>query len=226
MMSLQRTLGVSLGAAFAACSIVASPSLAAPPEFSSPFPKGFHSTSKATTLETVGKFRVTCTAGTNKGEVTAPATAVLTMTFTGCTSGEGPSGGSCQNASGGEIVTEQLFGTLGYLNRKHTAVGVDLSNPTASPTGGAMIRFFCGEDTSVEVSGSLIGKITPINKVVQPGGHMTLKFAQKAGHQAIKKLLGGARDVPLTRVLFGPVEESGIASTDLLSFASPIEIIA
>ena len=225
-MSLQRALVVALGAALAACSIAATPTLAAPPEFSSPFPNAFHSTSKAMTLETVGKFKVTCTAGTNEGEVTAPATVVLTMTFTGCGSGEGPSGGSCQNASGGEIVTERLFGTLGYLNRQHTGVGLDLSNPAASPTGGALIRFFCGEDTSVEVSGSLIGKITPINTVVEPGAHMTLKFAQKEGHQAIKKLLGAPRDVPMTRVLFGPLEESGIASTDLLSFASPIKIIA
>jgi hypothetical protein len=226
MMGFRRTLEVSLGAAFAACAIGATPSLAAPPEFSSPFPNAFHSTSRAMTLETVGKFRVTCTAGTNKGEVTGPATAALTITLTGCTSGEGPSGGSCQNASGGEIVTERLFGTLGYLNRRHTAVGLDLSNPTASPTGGALIRFSCGEDTSVEVVGSLIGRITPINEVVEPGGHITLKFAQKAGHQAIKKLLGGSRDVPMTRVLFGPLEESGLASTDLLSFASPIKIVA
>jgi hypothetical protein len=225
-MSLQRALGVSLGAVLAACSIAATPSLAAPPEFSPPFPNPFKATSKAMTLETIGKFRVTCTSGTSKGEVTGQATAVLTITFAGCTTGEGPGSGSCQNASQGEIVTERLFGTLGYLNKKHTAVGLDLSNPTASPTGGGLIRFFCGEDTSVDVAGSLIGRITPINTVVETGGHMRLNFAQKEGHQAIKKLLGGTRDVPMTQVLFGPLEESGIASTDLLSFASPIEIIA
>jgi hypothetical protein len=226
-MSLQRTLAVLLGAALAACSIAATPSLAAPPEFTPPFPNPFKAASKAMTLETVGKFKVTCTADTSSGEVTGPATAVLRITFTGCSSGEGPSFGSCQNASGGEIVTEQLFGTLGYLNRKHTAVGLDLSNPTASPTGGALIRFFCGEDTGLEVAGSLIGRIMPINKVVEPSGHMTLKFAQKAGHQAIRKLLGGPRDVPTTKFIFGPLEEeSGIATTELLGFAAVIEIIA
>jgi hypothetical protein len=226
MRRLQRTLGVSLGAALAAFSVAATPSLAAPPEFSPPFPNPLKAASKGMTLETIGRFKVTCTADTSTGEVTGPATAALRITFTGCASGEGPGGGSCQNASGGEIVTEPLFGTLGYVNRKHTAVGLDLSNPSASPTGGALIRFFCGEDTSVEVTGSLIGRIAPINKAVEPGGHMTLKFAQKEGHQAIKKLLGGSRDVPMTRVLFGPLEESGIASTELLSFASPIKIIA
>jgi hypothetical protein len=76
------------------------------------------------------------------------------------------------------------------------------------------------------VDGSVIGKIMPINTLIETGAHMRLNFAQKEGHQAIKKLLGGTRDVPMTQVLFGPLEESGIASTDLLSFASPIEIIA
>jgi hypothetical protein len=225
-MGLQRALGVSIGAVFAACSVAASPSLATPPEFSPPFPNPFKASSKAMALETIGKFRVTCIAGRSKGEVTGQATAVLTITFTGCTSGEGPSGGSCQNASSGEIVTEPLFGTLGYLNRKHTAVGLDLSNPTTGPSGGGLMRFVCGEDTSVDVGGSVIGRVTPINTVVETGAHMKLNFAQKEGRQAIKKLVGGTRDVPMTQVLFGPLEESGIASTDLLSFASPIEIIA
>jgi hypothetical protein len=225
-MSLQRTLGVSLVAVCAACSIAAPSSLAAPPEFSPPFPNPFKATSKAMALETIGKFKVTCTAGTSKGEVTGQATAALTISFTGCSTGEGPGGGSCQNASRGEIVTELLFGTLGYLNRKHTAVGLDLSNPSASPTGGGLIRFFCGEDTSVEVGGSVIGRIMPINTLIETGAHMRLNFAEMEGHQAIKKLLGRTRDVPMTQVLFGPLEESGIASTDLLSFASPIEIIA
>jgi hypothetical protein len=226
MMGRERILGLSLCAALAVCSIAVTPSLAAPPEFSPPFPNPVKAVSKGITLETIGRFKVTCTADTSSGEVTGPATAALTITFTGCATGEGPGGGSCQNAKGGEIVTEPLFGTLGYLNRRHTAVGVDLSNPSASPAGGALIRFSCGEDTSVEVVGSLIGRIAPINKVVEPHGNMTLKFAQKEGHQAIKKLLDGSRDAPMTRVLFGPLEESGIASTELLSFASPIEIIA
>jgi hypothetical protein len=45
-MSLRRILAVSLGPAFAACSIAATPSLAAPPEFSPPFPNPFKATSK------------------------------------------------------------------------------------------------------------------------------------------------------------------------------------
>lgn len=200
----------------------ATASLAALPEFSPPFPNAFTSTSKAMTLQTVGKFRVSCTADTSNGEVTGPATALVTITFTGCATGEGASFGQCQNGVPGEVSTRRLSGTLGYLNRTHTAVGLDLSNPTGAP----MARFSCGEDTLVETSGSLIGRVTPINKTIAPGEHVTLKFAQKEGHQAVKRLLGGPRDVPLTKVLFGPLEESGLSCTELLTFSAPIEIVA
>jgi len=193
---------------------------AAPPEFSPPFPNPLKSTSKAMTLETVGGLKVRCKADTNKGEVTGPATALLRITFTGCTN----AGSRCQGPNGlpGEIVTELLLGTLGYVSRRPKVVGLDLSNPT----GGALAVFFCGEDLRMEVFGSLIGRVTPLNKVVAPGAHVTLSFAQKTGHQVIRMLLGGPLDVPLTSVLGGPLQESGIASTDQLTFAAPIEILA
>src|SRR5205823_5782223 len=112
-------------------------------------------------------------------------TALVTFTFTGCSSGAGT--GECQSSVSkfGEIVTKRLTGTLGYLNKKHTAVGLDL----VETAGGPMIGGFCGEDVTFEVFGSLIGKVAPLNTVVEPGSHMTLKFAQKEGHQRIKRLL-------------------------------------
>src|SRR5271165_3205516 len=89
----------------------ASAAAAAPPEFTPPFPNPFTSTSKAMTLQTVGGFKVKCKADTGKGEVTGPATALLRITFTGCTSGAA----HCQGPNGlsGEITTEALLGTLG-----------------------------------------------------------------------------------------------------------------
>jgi hypothetical protein len=114
------------------------------------------------------------------------------------------------------------LGTLGYVTRAPKVVGLDLSEPT----GGPLAVFFCGEDLRIEVFGSMIGRITPINKAIAPGSHATLKFAQKEGHQAIRMLLGGPPDVPMTSVLGGPLEESGLSSTDLLMFAAPIKIIA
>jgi len=213
-------LGIGLALALTMCAVAATGAAAAPPEFSPPFPNAFNSTSKAMTLQTIGGLKVSCKADTNKGQVTGPTSALVTISFTGCTQ----AGARCQGPNGlpGEIVTERLVGTLGYVKKAPKEVGLDLSNPT----GGPIAVFFCGEDLRVEVFGSVIGKITPINKVVKPGAHLTLKFAQKAGHQAIKMLLGGPLDVPLTSVLGGPLEESGISSTDELAFAAPIVVIA
>ena len=206
-------LALGVLAAVLASAASAVPALATPPEFSPPYPNAFTSTSGPMTLETVSGFKTTCPAGTNSGEVTGPATVAVTFAFTGCAEANG----HCQNHSSGEIVTKPLTGTLGYLNKRHTAVGLDLSNPS----GGTLVSFFCGEDVAVDVSGSLIGKLTPLNKLVE---HATLRFAEKAGRQTIRRLLGGPRDVPAAKVLFGELEEAGIASTDTLAFAQPVRI--
>jgi hypothetical protein len=211
-------LGTFLAAAVVGGTMTASVAAAAPPEFSPPFPNAFASSSKAMKLQTVGGFKVTCKADRNTGEVTGPTSAVITITFIGCASARA----SCQNASApGVIVTTPLSGTLGYVSRVPKVVGLDLS----SPPGGPLVSFVCGEDLSVQVFGSVIGRIAPINKTIAPGEHLKLTFAQKEGHQQIKMLLGGPLDVPMTSVLGGPPQESGIASTDLLTFAAPITVI-
>lgn len=222
MRRIPTTLGACSAVALATCAIATTAASAAPPEFSPPFPNPFTSTSGAMTLQTVGKVKVLCKADTNKGQVSGPAAALVTIRFTGCTT-TAVAGVLCQSPNGapGEIATEMLFGTLGYVSKTPLEVGLDLSNPT----GGPMLVFTCGALRG-EVFGSVIGRITPLNKLVKPGAHVTLKFAQKAGHQAIPMLLGGPLDVPLTRLGGGPLEESGLASTDKLTFAAPIVIIA
>ena len=212
-------LGACLAAALVTSAIAAGTAAAALPEFSPPFPNAFSSTSKAMKLQTVGGFKVTCKADRNTGEVTGPTSAVITFTFIGCTS----SRSSCQNGGApGVIVMGPLPGTLGYVSRMPKVVGLDIS----SPAGGPLVSFVCGEDLSVQVFGSLIGRVTPINKTIAPGEQLKLKFAEKEGHQQITMLLGGPLDVPMTSVLGGPLQESGIASTDLLTFAAPIRVIA
>jgi hypothetical protein len=128
-MSLHRTLGVSLGAVLAACSIAAPSSLAAPPEFSPPFPNPFKATSKAMALETIGKFRVTCAAGTSKGEVTGQATAALTITFTGCSTGEGPGGASTPRVAKSSRNCSSARSATSTRNTRRSA----LTFPTRAP---------------------------------------------------------------------------------------------
>jgi hypothetical protein len=213
-------LGMCLAVVLAAGAMTAVGASAAPPEFSPPFPNAFHSTSKAMTLETaVSKLKVTCKKDTNKGEVTGPATALVTIAFTGCKSTAVP-GALCNSANGlpGEIVTERLLGVLGYtMIEPVKEVGLDLS----TPTGGPMVVFFCGA-LKGEVFGSVIGRIAPLNKASKK---LTLSFAQAAGHQAITHFLGGPIDVPKT-TFGGPLEESGLASADKITLAAPVVIIA
>jgi hypothetical protein len=211
---------MGLVTALALGAMTAAGASAAPPEFSPPFPNAFKSTSKAMTLETaVSKVKVTCKKDTDKGEITGPSTALVTIAFTGCKS-TAVAGVLCNSPNGlpGEIVTERLLGVLGYTMREPVKeVGLDLS----TPTGGPIMVFFCGA-LKGEVLGSMIGKITPLDKATKK---LTLSFAQAGGHQAITKFLGGPVDVPELK-LGGPLEEAGFSSTDKIKLAAPAVIIA
>lgn len=215
-----RRATVCLVAMVAVAAAGAPSALAAIPAFTGPFPKPFTSTSKASTLETVGKSKVTCTADTDAGQITGETTGTVTIKFTGCMT----KGFACTSpgaSSGGEIVTHVLTSTLGYINRVTKEVGIDYANPA----GALIAEFQCGNILG-SVRGSVIGKITPINKVVKPAGHFTVKFGQKGGKQKVTKLAGRPIDILETSLNGGPFEPSGLASTDLIRFAEPVEIKA
>ena len=222
-MQAHRRMALSLAAVGAASEIAASSAAAALPAFSPPFPNTFHSTSKTTVLQTVSKVKVKCTADTNEGEVTSEQAGTIKIRFTGCESKTIP----CQSPNAlnpGEIETPVLGLTLGYIAHTPTLteVGVDISSPTGAP----VMQFFCGAALNGTVIGSVIGKITPINKLVSPSGHFVLKFAQKAGHQAIQHFETGPIDILETSFGGGPFEPTGLASTDVISFALPMKISA
>lgn len=190
------------------------------PVFTGPFPDSFTGTSKATLIESIAKERVKCTADVVKGEVTGPTTAVAQIDFTGCSSPSAP-GVPCSSPNGvpGEIQTELLTGQLGYVSREPIEVGLDLMNPT----GGPMAVFGCGPAVAGKLYGSVIGKVTPINK--KPATTMKLAFAQKAGHQHYTMLLGSPPDFP-QMTLGGPLLEAGITSGEVLKFAVATSIVA
>ncbi len=211
-LSLCAVLVAMLGA------IGASAASAAPPEFVGPMPLGFESKLTASTLETVGGLKVTCTAGVNSGQVTGSKTLTVEMRFTGCMLNGIP----CRSSSAAnEIETSVLTGTLGYINKAKKQVGLDLASP-----GAPLMDFTCGEDLQIVVTGSVIGKIKPVDKLIQPPRHFTLKFVQSKGKQKPTKLEAGLVDVLETSVLGGPLEATGLSSTDTLSFAGPLEIKA
>lgn len=101
-------------------------------------------------------------------------------------------------------------------------VGLDLSQPAGAP----FVSFVCGEDLLIDVTGSVIGTIKPVNANVAPPKHFTVKFAQKAGKQKPTKVEGAPVDVLATSVLGGPLVQSGLAGTDALYFVGPLQICA
>ena len=221
-MQALRRMALCLVAAAAVGAIAAGSASAALPEFSPPFPNPLHSTSKATILESIAKVKVKCIADTNEGEVTGPVTGTIKFRFTGCESKTIP----CKSPNApnpGEIDTPVLSLSLGYITHTPTLteVGIDISSPTGAP----VMEFFCGAALRGVVDGSVIGKITPINKLVSPSGHFVLKFAQKAGHQAIQHFEAGPIDI-LEASFGGPFEPAGLASTDLVRFALPMKVNA
>lgn len=213
-----RAVGTVLATALVALSATAA-SAAALPVFTGPFPDSFTGTSKATLIESIAKEKVKCTADVLKGEITGPVTAVAQIDFTGCSSPSAP-GVLCSSPNGlpGEIQTELLTGQLGYVSREPIEVGLDLMNPT----GGPMAVFNCGAVVAGKLFGSMIGKVTPLNKKTAV---LKLAFAQKAGHQHFTMLLGGPLDVP-QMTLGGPLLEAGISSGEVLKLAVATSIAA
>jgi hypothetical protein len=219
-MTRVRTLGFCCIAMLALGAGVTASASAALPEFTGPFPTPFTSKSGVTTLETVKKAVITCKADKGSGEVTGPKTGNMRITFTGC---EFVTIGVVCNSTGvppGEIVTAPLVMTLGYINGPKKEVGIDLS----TATGGPLMEFSCG-GLRVLVDGSVIGKITPVNKVVAPPSHFALRFTQAGGKQKPTKFEAGPTDV-LSTSFGGPFAESGLSSPEEVAFAVPTMIAA
>jgi len=200
----------------AAGSSVASAAL---PEFIPGAPPGIESILKTTKLETVGKVVVTCKHGSDSGEVIGPKQVTLKIDLTECKI----PGALCTTpgAKLGEIVTNLLIGELGYIKKSKKQVGLDLFTPA-----GPITTFGCGAALGAVVEGSVIGKIAPVNTLVLPGGHFTLKFSEKLGKQNPPSFEAGPIDVLETSINGGKFEESGLAGTDEVFFAAPQEIKA
>lgn len=216
-----RTAGLFTLVALALGACSAASALAAPPEFVGPVPVPFTAKSGVTTLETVKGAKVTCKADTAAGEVTGPKTGTIKVTFTGC---EFVTLGLACNTVGvppGEIITNTLVMTLGYISEPKKEDGIDLSIPTGAP----LMEFTCGPVKAV-VQGSVIGKVTPVNKLINPPGHFLLRFVQAKGKQNPAHFEGGPVDVPSTSFGGGPFVESGLASADTIAFPVPFMITA
>jgi hypothetical protein len=190
--------------------------------------KKFTGASGAATLATTGGLTVKCSASTSAGEYTGTKAATATVTFTGCA--RGGSGQACQSAghAGGEIVTNQLDGRLGFITDTWTittgpvtSVGLDLKH---EPT---LITAECGSaKVALAVSGSVIGALNTNDRMVSK---VALKFAASHGAQSPEAFEGEPKDTLTTAFGSGSgqtIEPSGLAVTDSITDGERIEIKA
>jgi len=202
-------MGLCLAAVFVMSAVaVASASAAAgvPLFLFSGTAKGFSSVSGPGTLvqrsnstEEKNGAEVKCTSDTDNGEIegtkqTDKVTNVLVV-FSGCTSEVALTKYTCTTAGqpSGTIKTNQLEGQLGYINLAEKKVGLVLK-PKSPAT--LFAEFECehsGSKLAIKVRGEIIGEITPVNKLVDPGEHFTLNYvpnvsANKKWEQVPKEL--------------------------------------
>jgi hypothetical protein len=192
--SHMKVMGLCLVAAFAMSAVAAATASATKPEFRFSGTKTqFSSKSGATTFtqkvsgtseENGATFK--CEKGVDTGEVegasgTDKATnivillldcssTVVAKTFTCTTPGQ----------EAGVIKTSVLEGQLGYISESAKTVGLVLK-PKSPAT--LFAEFECTKGTekiAVKVRGELIGKVTPVNELISPGGHFTQTYTANA----------------------------------------------
>lgn len=208
-------------AVLAMSAVVAASASAELPEFSGPFPKAYTSKGGATLIET-GGIKLTCKASTDVGEVTGAKTGNVMVRLTGCSGDSFPC--TSPGAAEGEMVTSKLATTLGYIDKAKHETGIALA-----ASGAPFDEMECAGLLFV-VEGSVIGKVTPINKSTKskPKTHFKLTFSQKKGVQKPRKLEGEPVDVLEGHIASEPglSLEAGLKTKDEITLAEAGEIKA
>jgi len=207
---MSRVKGVILVAAMLVMSAIAVASAAAAlPEFDGPFPKPFHSLGGAGLLETTGAKKVNCASNHVNGNITGPKTDLALIRFLGCENTEIlPVKCNSSGQGTGVIQTSPILSLLGYLNKTTKEVGVLLE-----PDNTALFASFeCGGIVKIEVKGTVVGKITPVNTKSKT---FTLELKQ-AGGVPNPSGLEGQTDLLATKIGGGGFEDSGIQQTNIL----------
>jgi hypothetical protein len=173
----------------------------------------FTGTIGATSLETTGKAKLTCSGGSTTGEVSGPVTATgMLVRLTGCET----SGLKCQSSGQpeGTVQTFELAGVLGELTA--TTPGLQLMSESEG-RGGKVAEFECGGGLAKgAITGSVIGSLSGASgKTVAEGKLATsakLTFVQTGGKQRYERFSGELQEEQLTATLNGTPEEAGQAA--------------
>jgi hypothetical protein len=202
---------VAVSALTALGAVTAATASAELPEFL-PASGTFTSTSGAGTLEEGGEPAIECKEDTDSGEITGAKSATITIDFKSCTV-FGIANAHSLGDSGSTILTGGKV-ILCYLNKTKKEVGalIQLAELHIEVAGKLL-----------EVSGSVIGKVEPVNLSLK-SGKIILK--QTGGEQEFTKCEGGATEILKTSENEGTPKESGEETTDEETYAKATEVMA
>lgn len=231
-----KVMGLSLVAMLALAAFAAASASASQPKAeleSGAFPVSFTGSGGTGTLEVVPTptRTVTCTSNSSSGEIaSATTTKKVKVVFKGCTS-TGPFGikvnCSSSGAATGEIVSSLLKGSLFYITAGSSEAGIDLE-PESAPE---FAKFTCGGIETLTVTGSVVGKLTPVNAAF--GTSFTLTFTQSAGIQNPQGYLA-ATGCAFTKDTLNTAgtgfesfsKQSGVSGTETLTTSKKLKIVS
>jgi alpha-tubulin suppressor-like RCC1 family protein len=187
-----------------------------------------------TTLTTAGHSAIKCIVANLSGEWTGPKTASVSVELEGClTAG----GAQCQTVTNpqtkSEIKLNSVLGELGFIRYEEVegkliaTVGLDLK---PQPPMKELAAYECtGSSETGHIEGSVIGKITPLNKMTTESN--VLYLARASGEQRPEFFQGSPTDTLITSFTAGTESKgSGASSLNVKSEtgknAVPLEIKA
>jgi hypothetical protein len=220
-----KALGLALVALFMIGSVASATASASLPELVNKEGKELVKkkfTGKATgtsTFETKSGEAVKCKAGTTAGEVTGLKTQTVENKFTGCTAGAGLLKCKTPGAAAGEIALK-LNAKVVYLSESAKTVGVDLVLP-----GTIAIECTGFGSETLHVKGSTLCTTTTALST-----KATIACKQTKGKQEFTEYEEGGVKIKAITETEGtgiknfPFEESGLSSTNELTFEEEVEI--
>jgi alpha-tubulin suppressor-like RCC1 family protein len=201
----------------------------------------FSGSGLATTLTTAGHSTIKCITADFSGEWTGPKTASVTVILEGCTNAQNQQCQTILNQGNtkAEIALFAVEGELGFIKYEEVegklllAVGLDLRPHPVPP--GARREFgtyeCTGSSEKGHIEGSVIGKITPIDKMTTTSN--LLYLARSNGEQKPESFQGSPPDTLFTTFTSGleeAVTGSGASSLNVKEYkgsnAAPLEIKA
>ncbi len=184
--------------------------------------KEFTGSAGESTFETHSGEKVKCKTATSKGKITGLKTQTVTQTFKTCSAAGGLAKCNTKGNGSGEIVLK-ANATIVYLNEKEKTVGVDLALPENLTLECPSLL---GTETLIVKGSTLCTTTTALSKTAT----IACKLSSTKGKQEFREFEeAGKKILDITETEGkGPkefkFEESGLSSTNTLTFEEELEI--